>query len=443
MNSGRMEQSLTTKDLSDAVLERPESFRASCDNCAKSKVRCGKEQPRCQRCIYQGGRCIYSPSQRARKRRTSSDDRVPQHEPGPTPARSVPSGNPAPLSPPQSEGVRPSIVRLSSQGRSTDTNIQSEIEGIPEHHHDEVTALNLFDTDLDGFMKLGYPIPQLDRLARRGGSILPDHLQTQPWLHHDQMEVNSLEDDDMGEIFSLPDDHFMEPCISDKLLGSSGNLDTTTSQAAHQHWPSLAFSTLQSVDIATACCSSFTLKLYPSSTSGSSRSLDTVLRINQAAIDNVLTILNCPCTADTNLALLVTIIVFKILSWYEASLNCSRSSGDSSMTGSASANSPFASSCGTHEGSPATGAESVFMPPITIGAYKLDDEHRGRMIAQLILTELVKLTKVVDGFSRKYGRSRPMSTEGSRNQLHFALEMFLRSRVKMAVHVAREQLDKN
>jgi hypothetical protein len=51
-------------------------IRATCDNCAKSKVRCSKEQPRCQRCIYQGVRCVYGLSQRSKKRRQSNDSSI-------------------------------------------------------------------------------------------------------------------------------------------------------------------------------------------------------------------------------------------------------------------------------------------------------------------------------------------------------------------------------
>jgi Aflatoxin regulatory protein/Fungal Zn(2)-Cys(6) binuclear cluster domain len=433
-----------TKDRSSPV-PRPESFRASCDGCAKSKVRCGKEQPQCQRCIYQGVRCIYSPSQRSRKRRPSSLGPISHKQQIPAPACTLPQITATPVSPPQSEAGNPSALTFSIPARCASARDLAEIEKSQKGHQDSFNPLNLFDTELDNFMKLDYPVSPIPHSARNGASALSDHFQTQQWLQSNPIDSNCLDDDDMQDIFTIPDLQTPEPSIQQRptISRSNSGLNVPVGEAAHQHWPSLAFSTLQSLDIPTTCCSSFMLNLDSTSTSGSSRSLDTVLRVNQAAIDNLLTILNCPCTADSNLALLVTIIIFKILSWYEASLHCSTAPGENSTVGSARSNSPLTSSCGTHDNSPTPAVESVFMPPISIGAYQLDAEHRGRMVAQLILTELIKLNKVVDGFSQKYGRGGPMSTEDSKTQLHFALEMFLRSRLKMTILTAKEQLDKN
>lgn len=440
--SDAKEKPIPVKTSSDSLPERPENFRASCDSCAKSKVRCGKEQPRCQRCIYQGVHCVYSPSQRSRKKRLASIDATHRRDRIRAPALSGVHKNVAPLSPPQSEAGHVSAVTSPGQNQFMIAADISETEITAGTPYDSFTPLNFFDTELDSFMKLGCPITPRTQPTRRGTSTVPDHFQTQQWLHTNSVEPKCLENDDMLDIFSINDEQISETSIHKIPTEPSFGLG---SQAADQHWPSLAFSTLQSLDIPTTCCSSLTLNLDSSLTAESSRSLDNVLRVNQAAMENVLTILDCPCTADTNLALLISMIFFKILSWYEAGLNCSNNNNnsDSSTPASTMSDSPFASSPSTYASSPSLEVESVFMAPISIGAYELDAEHRRPMIAQLILTELGKMNRVVDGFSRKYGRGGAKSTENSRGQLHCALETSLRSSLKTTMLAAREQLDDN
>lgn len=273
--------------------------------------------------------------------------------------------------------------------------------------------------------------------------MLTEYPPMPQWLHTDPVGSDYVEDDDTRNDSSILDDEMIESFIDKPSAGSSSALKSQGSQIGSQHCPKLALSTLQSLDLSMASCSSVTPNLDPSSSNGATRSLDTVLRVNQAAIDNVLKILECPCTANTNLALIVTIIVLKILSWYQASLERSSTGDDGSSTASAGSSSHFSSACGSRGRSPSPAAESVFMPPITIGAYQLEAEHRSRMIAQLMLTELAKMSRIVDGFSRKYCQDEPMSTEDSQSQLHFALHMFVKCRLKMTVLAAKRQLTKN
>ena len=426
-----MEPSAGARSSSQALPKPPETFRASCDNCNKSKVRCGKEHPRCQRCTHQGVTCFYSPSQRARRRRACSTMTQAQPKRPPVPAPSVSLAGATPVSPPLSEADNnnPAIALLSHLNSPNANNWLDKVS----------TPDDIFDTGFDDLIKLGYPGPPPDLTTNPESSSLSEHLPTPQWLQSNSQEQGRLEEDDITNISTRPD----QALGSGLPQQSPRSRSSLASEGVHQHWPGLACSILQSLDTDATSCSSFTPSLNLSSESGSCRSLDRVLRVNQSARDNVLSILNCSCTADTGLALLVAMIVSKILSWYQAVLNRSCKNGDGGMAGNTGSKTSLASpsSSNHHRGSlsPAVG-ESVFLPPISIGAYQLDADHWGRMIAQLILTELAKMRNVIEVFSKRYGPQESMPTEDSNTQLHFALEVFLRSRLKMTIVAAREQL---
>lgn len=258
--------------------------------------------------------------------------------------------------------------------------------------------------------------------------------------------------------------------------------NTTASNNSYGHQCSeLATSTIQKLDIPmipcslvsnhnsttssamiTAAASSGTATPILSSQSSQaprrgSRSFEIILRDNRTALDDMLTILQCPCTVKAELVFLVTAVCSRVLSWYEASLE--RSSSGCSISSAATASNASTSSSSTSAGSTAATTSSnassspffdwVSIPSIRMGAYALDHEHSERMVAQLIQTELTKVKEVIDAFARtycnrgdgpsKYG-SHGLVNEDSEDKLHLALEAFLRSRLRAAVRAAREHL---
>ncbi len=77
-------------------------------------------------------------------------------------------------------------------------------------------------------------------------------------------------------------------------------------------------------------------------------------------------------------------------------------------------------------------AESVMYLPIMIGAYRLDNEERDKMICQLVLGGLSKMSRLVEKFSKRYCQGGDGEWE-EKMQLCLRLESYLKARLKAVV----------
>ncbi|KAJ5967107.1 hypothetical protein N7501_003355 [Penicillium viridicatum] len=431
--------------------KRLESIRASCDNCAKSKVRCSKEQPRCQRCIYQGVNCIYSPVQRARKRPLNAFHAR---------SRRCDTSN----GPGTAVAMRDTVVDGDSiehiidfKGGNTSTE--------PDRY--VFSTSSMFPADIDSLLNWDDSVATLDEPppSREDASGLLDSL-TMPMIPPPPPDLHHTLDDPESQ-FPLMFRHEKETPPPSR--GPITEAATSCSPRAHHHCTNLAISTIQKLELPVASCPSSlgnpdtTTPVSMADHDGESLSFDTILKDTHAAVENLLTILHCSCAGTSDLVLLITTLCSRILCWYQASLDRSASnnkysSGDSSSSSrvsrnkSSSATHSFGSSAITptpRDTSPSP-FERLSIPSIRIGIYTLDHEHSDRIVVQLIVTELMKMKEAVDVFSRNYCcrggystkyTSRSAASEESRSHLHQALEAFLRSRLNTAVRTAYERLN--
>ncbi|ORY10497.1 hypothetical protein BCR34DRAFT_566780 [Clohesyomyces aquaticus] len=490
-----------------------QNFRQTCDNCARSKVRCTKEQPSCRRCNYQGAMCVYSPSQRTKKRRATSssappegakilEDRIRHRLTGGESLQDK-SRTPPP-SPHYSEssafGSTTTSASHAAMADVTSNCSSTDLFDFARSCHTGSGSLSLEDMMNWGFSS-DMPTPPLAMASSNSSSSF------EAALEHATTNMDSLHG--LENILFHPDgtdngDEMME-CYSHELLPSILGLGMGASagqgqgQGHHSAEPhplynsypeyenhahcnvessgrsctSVAFSTLASLDIPSApCASQFRGRgLTTDDTPGSAqqeaswrRSLDIMLKCNQAAVENLQLLFECQCTATTNHALLATTIIAQTLSWYEAGLerNCPLFSGDDEMNddgGELTLRNPRLQTTedaglsrtlsGPNDGSPSyssgtSNGTSVYFPPIRIGGMELDAQHGERVVAQIILVELIKLGKVVEAFTSKFcDNATQMQGDGSEppQQLQFTLKTFLQGRLKRLVMVAKERLE--
>ena len=165
--------------------------------------------------------------------------------------------------------------------------------------------------------------------------------------------------------------------------------------------------------------------------------IDDVLATNKEIIDSIVRTLNCSCSRDTELALILTVIAFKIISWYSA---VARS--DEVPSGSAN-----------NASKPA--AERVSYMPITVGKYNLDREDKVRTRAQIALSELHRMVRLIELLSKSFGQvgqdthmvgleergDNDVCLEASKREAHnppraigAVLMTFLRSRIRSATN---------
>lgn len=456
-----MDLPVSPKTRSDVIPGRLETLRESCDNCAKSKVRCGKEQPQCQRCMNQGVRCMYSPSQRMRKRKPRSV-RVSQQPRSPSRLAAAEPSHGA-VTPPPSAAALPLVPNT----------VTADLRQTSVMHNHSSAPFNLVDADLDSLMT--WDDSALASSGQEASAFPESQFLTLQWLKANPIDSSFLQDDDTHCIFPVPPDLTDKP---DPMPPRRTYAEPSINERAiHKDCAQLASLTFQNLDVPSRSC---TPRTYLDGLHRSSRLLDDVLKSNQSALDNVMTILSCPCSIDTHIGLLVAIIMSKILAWYQASLNATPISTTTTAATSSSSinhgddsnkhnkdddtNPPSYPASSTSASPPAhavagqnhpttisaphaPAVESVVLLPITIGAYQLDPGNRTRMIAQLVLTELVKMGRVIERFTHRYCRGGSTATmletldDGSgKGQLYLALRLWLRARLNSTVRIATSQL---
>ena len=117
-----------------------------------------------------------------------------------------------------------------------------------------------------------------------------------------------------------------------------------------------------------------------------------VIAKNEHTIEAVSRMLQCPCSQDGYLLAIVSLIVFKVLGWYGAAARKKISSGDDSHG---------VQSAGRSHSHQPSSSEQVFQELPGVGSYCLDGEDSARMAAQLVLSELHRVQRLVNQLSTK------------------------------------------
>lgn len=402
----------------DPIHHRVESYRESCDNCAKSKVRCGKEQPWCQRCVRRNKVCSYSPSQRSRKRTLSTTNTESERWTGTVPLSTMDSSTSAMsndasvlLGQADGWGTCPDLVELLASDSNTDSLAPENIN--------RVWLSDINTPSGDGNMN--------GSLQRADAFLLPQH---------SSLSASSSKNTAISSVASI-----------DNMAAR-----TRSSATNRQHCEVDLISALAKLDLPSFSCRGEVKPKIP-------QDLGIILAASRSALSCVSKTVSCTCTPGDNVPLLVTAAVLRIISWYDIVLQNCCGSGDNTNTTTTTIttddcgyNSPAASveneeleraptrdSAISLEGSDGSG---FFMPPVTIGAYELDSESRERMISHIMLSELSKMGRLLNNFSKKFCDPQSVTlSNDNKTQVHLALEMMIRSKHSVTVLAVRKKLE--
>ena len=389
-------------------------LRDSCHACASSKLRCTKEKPTCSRCAKRGLSCEYVATKRGGRKhdaRSSSNNNGGNTSPGATstinetqlltplsawfiPNSTIsctdslpqPSKNPTP-GPSRSDAssnLFPSLLSPVEQSLSsitTDpTTDLNDFGGSPI----SFSLPEISDTDILGQV---HPFPIGVESSNNTSACLFDRLP--------------VSEDALSEIFALsnprsPPNSHPSPTSDSQSCQSSCATDSTCfclvsalslmKQLFHKSSTACSISTMQGFDNPTS---------FPT--------ISTVIARNEYTIEAVSTMLQCSCSQDGYLLAIMSLIVFKILGWYAAAARRTPSSGHDSTknpnnnnNNSRNAQSPRKthSRCISY-------SEQVLNDPAVIGSYCLDGEDSARMAAQLVLSELHRVQRLVNQLSAK------------------------------------------
>jgi hypothetical protein len=248
-----------------------------------------------------------------------------------------------------------------------------------------------------------------------------------------------------------------QPAFLDPRLSPASSMTTTTTTSQifdnvikHDHGSSaegmcsghsecirLAISTFQSLHMPSSTC-----VLQPTSTSNRTRGMDVILETNKMAIESVLTILRCPCSADEPNAILLALICSQIIDSYQRislirqNLAATGETDAGQLGDGSETDSHMTSSPGT-----AMTTETDLDVPITIGGYVLHGSAKRRMISSVLLSDLAKVGEAVDKVNcpSRRGNSKGGSGNGD-NEVVSTFKSVLTAKLRAMVRALRCEL---
>lgn len=365
-------------------------MRDSCEACAKSKLKCSRDKPVCKRCQNRGLNCYYCPSQRAG--RTSS-----------TAAAAAVAASKRPRSPltpkstkslsPQPQSVPPSKVSTSQssdygpfdffEASMSSGDVNSEVMFLPPQEDMNfdtgMTDPLTFPTNMLDHFDMTYTFP--DRSSTMQSSLISSEDSTTMFDHYNPASF---------QIQSPP------PSLSIQESDPNHGLEERLPELVHSH---------SCFDAATSILSlQFSSKPTPCtlSTSGSQDSnlptINNVITKNRTTIESISAMLVCPCSLDGHLTTIIFLIALKVIAWYAAVARAPSPESNCNTVDSASS-----------ECSPSSCSERVLQEPTTVGRYHLNGADQSRMRAQLVLSELHRVQRLVELLSKRLERVRQRS----------------------------------
>ena len=373
-------------------------LRDSCHACASSKIKCHKEKPTCSRCAKRGLTCEYFVTKRpGRKLENRSTENT---SPTTNVTQAVPRSNWSTTNP-MSSGTDYSTLsnliqpspRQNTPGDSSDIfpNLLSPVDPSLS------SALTNLSTDFDDLFAspISVPVPETSDSDMLGQSQL--YSSSKSGFDSNGAAALLISDD----MFSVFEEAVSEPPNLSKPRSPPNSRASPTSDAqSYQGFPASdspccclirALGLLKQLfpNTSTACTSSN--KQGYENTTRQLPTIQTVIVENEQTIQAINNMLQCPCSQDGYLLAIMSLIIFKVLDWYAAAARETPVVDEGGQSPTKSHHSQHFSDRSEH----------VLQYPTVVGSFCLDDEYSGRMAAQLVLSELHRVQRLMNQLSQK------------------------------------------
>ncbi|KAK4646101.1 hypothetical protein QC761_207360 [Podospora bellae-mahoneyi] len=388
-------------------------LRDSCTECASSKVKCGKEKPTCSRCVRRGAKCTYMASRRT-GRTSSNASKIAAENNANGATIDVNSGTGSA----RNERIEPSrpVLRV----------------GTPLNTQSTTMTMTTTNTSAAGDQQTRHstpgPGPELDAIDPElwssimspSGLITCDPASLSPPLTSIGTDVGSLFDLDFHSpmVIDYPvADHAGDGegrPVSDLTSRINASVTDRDVFASHHLTSEFDWSVVQKPQ----CCFSIAIdilsRLFPPAPAGckhppasqvdtpKARTIESVISENKQTIESLTRLLDCDCSTDQYLISLMTLIALKVMGWYAAAADDAASAHPAAFEWPGSQSSSRSRSS-VSSGSVASGSlgEQVLRLPTIVGNYCVAGQHQDRMAAQLVLSELHRVQKIVNGLSSR------------------------------------------
>lgn len=209
---------------------------------------------------------------------------------------------------------------------------------------------------------------------------------------------------DDGAPLLVPDDAFL---AMDEMVSKPSNLSKPLLLLSNRNSTSSDDQSIQGFHLDSSCCCllhalGLMKQLFPNASTACMRSkkqefensllptMQSVIAENEEIIEAIGNMLQCPCSQDTYLLAIMSLIIFKVLDWYAAAARETPMVDDSQSQGKSH-----------HRGSLSHHSEQVLQFPTIVGSYCIDGENQGRIAAQLVLSELHRVKRLVNLLSSR------------------------------------------
>ncbi|KAI7977456.1 hypothetical protein EIK77_007078 [Talaromyces pinophilus] len=432
------------------VSNKPPKLRDSCQSCAISKVRCNKEKPVCARCVKRSLKCEYFITKRAGRR----------HEPRPSTETATTkftnnhdnhdnndnhddhdnndNNDNHPSSAASSSEVDILMLDSSSLYASPDVLQQSSTFAPLDVSSTQAVIPNdpttwwmptprssdfndLFALPSSSSISLSYPVSETLSTDILGQSQLPTQLSG---------------GDDSDSLIPLQDLSFFLDMSNSEVFNRSTSSAFLTTQAATctDNRATTTTDGDKTLDNSPYCCLTRSLELlkkqFPGSTACAcettarggdendaraihyrTHNIESVIQENKRTLEAIDNMLQCPCSGGDYLLAIISLVVFKVLDWYtavvhgaqEAQLGLDDSDNDSNIHNSKWGIKSQRVLCHSEQ--------VVLQTPAVVCGYHIDGDHKGRMAAQLVLSELHRVQRLVNLMSDRLRSTEPVSTD--------------------------------
>lgn len=350
-------------------------LRDSCLACASSKVKCSKEKPTCVRCAKRGLSCEYCVTKRAgRKHDVRSND-----------------ATKATAAPKSSSSTSSELATLTSPNFIQPLSCQHASD------YPEIWPPLLSPGDTASTSPISFPEPDFSDLD----------ILTQPFIDTEDADKGSLDLNSSAALFNL-DDGFS---IIDETASPFPILSKPLSLPNKRAPTSSDTQSFQDVLSDSPCCCLIRAlglfrQLFPNASTTCSRlkeqgyenatsqtpTIQSVVAENEQTVEAIGKMLQCSCSQDGYLLAITSLIVFKVLGWYAAAARETRVTNEGQDLGE------FPTSLRQDS---SDHSEQVLHCPTVVGGYHIDGEDQGRMAAQLVLSELHRVQRLVNLLSQR------------------------------------------
>ncbi|KAL4962451.1 Zn(II)2Cys6 transcription factor [Aspergillus stella-maris] len=382
--------------------QQPRKLRDSCIHCANSKVKCNKEKPICSRCVRRRLDCEYKISRRTG--RTSRTVNQPSLSGSLARIADDPTTSSA-IQPACFSLTQPPAVSQAAQASSTSTQtpLLTPITTVPYHETSQDQCIpqtpdiwrsllspNAFTADVSDLTSL-IPLPaDVDDMF---ASVIPSP-------HFANSILDPMTGEDFTRSMSVPDlPVFPTPAVSD--IKSTHTADTNS------HHSGSCLTIILDVFRNLFPSTSMACRFPCGEQKTHIRTLETVVSENKQIIDTINDVLDCSCSHDGYMISIVSLAVFKVMSWYIAAAKGQMTSFREGMMwerdyvnqSESVGRSPFA------DQAPYTAAP--------IGGHYGNNDNPNRMAAQLVLSELHRVQRLVNVLALRLENMRLKSSLSS------------------------------